>query len=122
MKIIKQATIILGVNFLGEGISYILHLPVPGSITGMILFLVFLLTGVIKEYQVAETADFFLNNMGFFFIPAGVSVLVSHSKLRGNYINTLLVIILSTIIVAAVTSLITQMLIKIREKRNGKIN
>ena len=122
MKVLKQILIILGINFAGEFLSYFLHLPLPGSITGMLLMLVLLLTGVVREGQIAETADFFLNNMGFFFIPAGVSVMVSYEALEGNYTRTLLVIVLSTLAVMSVTSLVTQILIRRKEKRNGKIN
>ena len=122
MKIFKQLLIILGINFTGEFLSAMLHLPLPGSITGMLLLLILLLTGIIKEKQIAETADFFLNNMGFFFIPAGVGIMVSYEALEGNYVGTMLVILLSTVIVMAVTSLTTQFLIKQKEKKNGKVN
>ncbi|MHA7109045.1 CidA/LrgA family protein [Sunxiuqinia elliptica] len=119
MKVFKQLLILLGINFAGELISHYLQLPIPGSITGMILLLVLLLTGVIKEMQIAETADFFLKNMGFFFIPAGVGVMVSYQALEGRYVQTIVAILASTLIVMAVTSLVTQFLIKQREKRNG---
>lgn len=119
MKVFKQLLILLGINFAGELISHYLQLPIPGSITGMILLLVLLLTGAIKEKQIAETADFFLKNMGFFFIPAGVGVMVSYQALEGRYVQTIVSILASTLIVMAVTSLVTQFLIKQREKRNG---
>lgn len=119
MKVFKQLLILLGINFAGELISHYLQLPIPGSITGMILLLVLLLTGVIKEKQIAETADFFLKNMGFFFIPAGVGVMVSYQALEGRYVQTIVAILASTLIVMAVTSLVTQFLIKQREKKNG---
>ncbi len=122
MRTLKQILIILGINFAGEFLSYILHLPLPGSITGMLLMLLLLLTGIIQEKQIAETADFFLNNMGFFFIPAGVSVMVSYEALGGNYAGILLVIVLSTLIVMSVTGLVTQFLIKRNEEKDGKVN
>jgi holin-like protein len=49
---------------------------VTGSITGMLLLLIFLFTGILKQEQIAETADFLLNHMAFFFIPAGVGIMV----------------------------------------------
>ena len=122
MKIFKQLFIILGVNLAGELLSRYLHLPVPGSITGMILLLILLLTGVVKERQIRDTADFMLQNMGFFFIPAGVSILVSYHALDGYYFQTVLVVALSTIIVLAVTALATQLLINLNEKKDGKHN
>ncbi len=122
MKIFKQLFIILGINVAGEVISRYLNLPLPGSITGMILLLVLLLTGVVKEHQIRETADFMLQNMGFFFIPAGVSILVSYQAFEGHYFQTILAIVISTILVLAITSLATQLLINFNEKKNGKNN
>ena len=110
----------MGFYFIGEILSHYLHLPTPGSITGMLLFLIFLLTGVIKEKDVAETADFFLDNLGFFFIPAGVSVMISYKTLEGEYLSTLFIIIISTILVIVTSSFITQLFIKLKDKKNGK--
>lgn len=119
MKIFKQLFIILAINLAGELISKYLHLPLPGSITGMILLLILLLTGVLKEREIRETADFMLQNMGFFFIPAGVSILVSYHALDGFYFETVVVVVLSTILVLAVTALATQLFINLSEKKNG---
>ena len=110
----------MGFYFGGELLSHYLHLPTPGSITGMLLFLIFMLAGIVKEKDVAETADFFLDNLGFFFIPAGVSVMISYKTLEGSYLSTLFVILVSTILVIVASSLVTQILIKIKEKKNGK--
>ncbi|MEL7588977.1 MAG: CidA/LrgA family protein [Prolixibacteraceae bacterium] len=120
MKFLKQILIILAINFTGELLSHSLNLPLPGSITGMLLLLILLFTGLIKEKHIAETSDFFLNNMGFFFIPAGVSIMISYYSLKGNYIQTLLVILLSTLLVLAVSAVATQFLIHRKEKENGK--
>lgn len=116
MKVFKQLFIILGINLAGDLLSRYLHLPIPGSITGMILLLVLLLTGVLKEKHIRETADFMIQNMGFFFIPATVGVLVSYHALDGYYFQTALVVVLSTVIVLAVTALSTQLLINLKEK------
>lgn len=122
MKIFKQLFIILGINLAGELISRYLNLPLPGSITGMIILLILLLTGVLKERHIRDSADFMLQNMGFFFIPAGVSIIVSYHALDGFYFETLLVLVLSTILVLAATALATQLFINLSEKKNGKHN
>lgn len=122
MKIFKQLFIILGINLAGELLSSYLNLPLPGSITGMILLLILLLTGVVKEHQIRETADYMLQNMGFFFIPAGVSILISYQALEGHYFQTVLAIVISTVLVLAITALATQLLININEKKNGQDN
>nr|WP_319398145.1 CidA/LrgA family protein [uncultured Carboxylicivirga sp.] len=112
MKIFKQLFIILAINFAGELISETLSVPLPGSIIGMLILLALLLLGIVKEEHIAETSTFLLDNMPFFFIPAGVSVMVSYQFLEGHLAATVSTIVLSTIFVMVVTSLATQFLIK----------
>jgi len=112
MKIFKQLLIILVINFTGELISETLSVPLPGSIIGMLILLALLLMGIVKEEYIIETATFLLDNMPFFFIPAGVSVMVSYQFLEGHLVATISTIVLSTLLVMIVTGLVTQFLIK----------
>ncbi len=119
MKIFKQLLIILAINFIGELLQKGLHIPIPGSIIGLFILLSCLLTGVIKEEQIDDTAIFLLENMPFFFVPAGVGVMVSYKYLQGNLFYSILTIILSTILVIIVTSLVTEFLIKLNKDDEG---
>lgn len=121
MKIFKQLLIILSINFLGEFLSNFLSLPLPGSIVGMLILLILLFTQILKPDDIAETADFLLNNMAFFFIPAGVGVLVSYTLLSGSYFESVASIVLSTVVVMLVTGGVTQFLVK-KETKNGEAN
>ena len=58
MKYLKQFIIILGISFAGEFIKYVLPLPIPASIYGMVILFVGLLTGVIKLDMVKDTGKF----------------------------------------------------------------
>ncbi len=119
MKIFKQLLIILAINFIGELLQKGLDIPVPGSIIGLFILLACLLSGIIKEEQIADTANFLLENMPFFFVPAGVGVMVSYKYLQGNLFYSILTIILSTILVIIVTSLVTEFLIKLNNDDEG---
>lgn len=121
MKIFKQLLIILSINFLGEFLSNFLSLPLPGSIVGMLILLILLFTRSLKPDDIAETADFLLNNMAFFFIPAGVGVMVSYTLLSGSYFESVASIVLSTVVVMLVTGGVTQFLVK-KETKNGEAN
>lgn len=121
MKIFKQLLIILSINFLGEFLSNFLSLPLPGSIVGMLILLILLFTQLLKPDDIAETADFLLNNMAFFFIPAGVGVMVSYTLLSGSYFESVASIVLSTVVVMLVTGGATQFLVK-KETKNGEAN
>ncbi len=59
MKYIKQFTIILVVSFIGELLNYLIPLPVPASIYGLVIMLICLLTGVIPlRHAVRDTGVF----------------------------------------------------------------
>ncbi len=112
MRIFRQLAIILSINFAGELLSKGLSLPLPGSIVGMLILLILLLTGVVKEEHIAETANFFLEKMPFFFIPAGVSVMVAYQFIDGHLAAVIGTIMLSTLFVMVVSALVTQLMIK----------
>ena len=65
----------LGVCLLGEVLRYVLPLPVPASVYGLVLMLVFLLTGLVKLDQVENAADFLIGIMSPMFIPAAVALM-----------------------------------------------
>ena len=56
MKYVKQFVIIIAISFIGEFLKYLLPLPVPASIYGMVLMFVALLTGILKLDDVKDTA------------------------------------------------------------------
>lgn len=117
MKYIRQFGIILAFTFIGEVLKCIIHLPVPASIYGFILMLLALKTKIIRFEQVKETGDFLIEIMPLMFIPAGVGLLVSWEALKDICIPVILITILTTVIVMAVTGKVTQLII-ILEKRN----
>lgn len=78
MKIFKQLVLIIAFTLVGNLISYLLGLinfPFPGSLIGMILLFVFLLIGVVKVDNIHEVGQFFIDNMGIFFVPASIAIL-----------------------------------------------
>ena len=72
MKLLYQFGVILTVTFLGEVLYTLLPFPIPASIYGLVLMLLFLCTKVIKLHQVKIAADFLIDIMPPMFIPAAV--------------------------------------------------
>ena len=91
VKYLRQFGIILGVTCAGEIMKYFIPLSVPGSIYGLILMFVLLLTGALKVEHVKETGEFLIEIMPLMFIPAGVGLLTSWSLLQ-SFLVPLLVI------------------------------
>ncbi len=78
MKIFKQLIIIIAFALVGTVISYLLsliHFSFPGSLIGMILMFIFLIAGVVKSKDIEDVGQFFIANMGIFFVPGAVMIL-----------------------------------------------
>lgn len=116
MKIFRESLIILCIYLIGELISKGLGLPVPGNIIGMIILLTLLCTNIIKVKNVETISSFFLDHLAFFFIPSGVGLLTSFDIIKSSLIQILIICIIATAIVIAVTGLIVQYLVKSSNK------
>ncbi len=120
MKYLRQLLIILGITFVGEVLNYYLPLPIPASIYGLALMLILLCTGVLKVSSVKETSQFILDVMPLMFIPAAAGVVREWGIIKPILIPTVIIITVVTVIVMAVTGLVTQWLINIRRKGEEK--
>ena len=63
MKLLKQFLIILAISFVGEILKYLLPLPVPASIYGMVILFIGLLTGLIPLNSVRSAGKFMIEIM-----------------------------------------------------------
>lgn len=110
MKLLRQFLIILLVCFIGEILNKVVHIPLPGSIIGLILLLVCLLTGMVKAEQIEEISKFLLDHLAFFFIPAGVGLIAYIGILKDNLLPILAICFLTTFLVMIVTGWTVQFL------------
>lgn len=108
MKLFREAIIIIGIYLISEFISESLSLPIPGNILGMLLLLVLLLTKVIKLEQIETIANFFLDHLAFFFIPAGVGLMNSAGIIADSWFRLIIVCVITTIIIIAMTGITVQ--------------
>ncbi len=73
---IRQCAILFGCLALGELIVFLTGIKLPSSIIGMLLLTLFLKLGWIKLHWVQGMSDFLVANLGFFFIPPGVALML----------------------------------------------
>lgn len=116
MKLLRQFLIILIICFIGEVLNKVVHVPLPGSIIGMILLFICLITGVIKLEKVDEISRFLIDHLAFFFIPAGVGLLGYVGVLKESILPILVICFVTTLVVMIVTGWTIQ-LIKGRKSR-----
>ena len=122
MKYLRQFGIILAVTCAGEIMKYFIPLPIPVSIYGLILMFVLLLLRVIKVEHVKETGEFLIEIMPLMFVPAGVGLLSSWGVLKPVCVPIMVIVLISTIIVMAVSGKVTQGVIRMEKKHPKKKN
>ena len=124
MKIIRQIGIIFTVCWLSILVEKVLPFAFPASVIGMILLFICLLTGVLKIEHIQEKADFLLENMAFFFVPAGVSIINYFDVLESTWIQLVVICVISTVVTFAVTAwsvkLTVRLLGRLSERRAEK--
>ena len=125
MKYIRQFLIILCVSFIGEALRFVLPLPIPASIYGLVLMFAALCTGVIKLESVKETANYLIEIMPLMFIPAGVGLLEAWGTLKQVFVPVLVITVVSTVLVMGISGRVTQSVIrkgKRKEEHEGSVD
>lgn len=120
MKYLKQFLIILVVSFIGEILNKYIPLPVPASIYGIVIMFLCLLFKIIKLEQVKDAADFLIAIMPVMFIPAGVGLIDSYGIIKDSILAYVVVTFISTVVVMAVSGLVTQLVIKLGKRGQSK--
>lgn len=110
MKYLRQLIIILSVYFLGNLIQNLLHIPVPGTVLGLIFLFLGLSAGIIKEEMVEEMCEFLLSHMSFLFVPAGVGLMTSMGIISKKWLPFIIIIIISTALVWIITAYVVKFL------------
>ena len=116
MKYLKQFAIIALLSFLGELLHYLLPLPVPASIYGLLLLFGGLFSGVIKLSWVKDTGKYLINIMPVMFIPPAVGLMVCWPLLRPHLLPYAVITVVSTIFVMFAAGHTTQALLRLERK------
>ncbi len=120
MKYLRQFMIILLFSLLGETLKYVLPLPIPSSIYGMILLFVSLMTGIIKLDQVENVGKLLIEIMPIMFIPAGVKIMASWSVLEPMIVPVSIITVVVLIVVMIATGRVSQAIIRLDSKKEGE--
>jgi holin-like protein len=89
----------------GEIISKLLGLPVPGPVIGLILLLCFLLIRGRIDPDLDRVATAFAQHLGLLFIPAAVGVVIFAPQLASHGLAIAASLVLSVTLAVAATSL-----------------
>ena len=111
MKYIKQLLIILLFTALGELLAYILPLPIPAAIYGLLLLFLALCFGAVKPEKISETAHFLIGAMPILFVAPTVSILSYWGIIAPNLVPIIVIVVVTTFLVFAVSGLVTKALL-----------
>ena len=111
-KVIIQIAIIIVISYLGSLLQTLLHIPLAGSIVGMIMLYILLELKVIRMNWISDGAEFLLATMVFFFIPSVVGIMDVVSDITKSYIIFFLLIIVGTSCVALASGYIAEKMVK----------
>ena len=112
MKYLKQFLIILVISYAGELLKYVLPLPIPASIYGMVILLVGLLTGWIALDADKDVGKFLIEIMPVMFIPAGVGLMSSWGILKPLILPVSIITVVTIVTVMAATGKVSQWVIR----------
>ena len=118
---LQAFAVLLTFQCLGEGVSYLFGLPVPGPVIGMLLLFGFVMLRPRVADAIEPTALELLRHLSLLFVPAGVGIMVSADRVRGDAVAVVVALAVSTTLAIAVTALVTRALLRAsaRGRRGG---
>ena len=119
MKLLKQFLIILAISFVGEILKYLLPLPVPASIYGMVILFIGLLTGLIPLNSVRSAGNFMIEIMPVMFIPAGVGLMSSWGNLKPVLVPVIVITVVALLTVMIATGHVSQLVIRMQKRKRA---
>ena len=120
MRYVRQFGIILVISLLGEVLHALLPLPIPAGIYGIVLLFTALEAKLLKLDAIRETSAFLLEVMPVMFVPAGVELMEKWGLLRPVWLPFVVIIIVSTILVLAVSGFVTQCVVRSRGNKEDE--
>lgn len=108
---------ILALSFIGELLHYLIPLPIPASIYGMVLLFAGLMTGWIRIDSVREVGKFLIEIMPVMFIPAGVGLMASWGVLSPILVPACVITVVTIVTVMAATGWSSQLVIRRGRKK-----
>ena len=83
---VRQCFILFGCLALGELIVSITGIKLPASIIGMLILTLLLKLKVVKLEWVRGLTDFLIANLGFFFVPPGVALMLYFDLIKAEIV------------------------------------
>ena len=117
---LTEFLIITSLNYIGVVVTKILHLPIPGTIIGLILLFIFLATKQLKLERIEKVSNFLLENMTILFLPPAINLIAAGSFLEGQILKIIFLMVATTFFKMGITGKVVQFLIEKKEERDER--
>ncbi len=97
-------------SLLGEALERFLHVPLPGSVLGLVLLVLALQTGLVRRAWVERAAGALGDRMALFLVPAAVAVFAEAGAFSASLVPIVVASVLSAVLVFAVVGRVAQAL------------
>ncbi|MDE6478055.1 MAG: CidA/LrgA family protein [Alphaproteobacteria bacterium] len=120
MKYLFQFGVIMLFVFIGEVMEYFIPLPIAGSIYGLILLFIALVTGIVKLSWVADVADWLHGIMSLFFVAPAVAIIGIWGDIADIWPMLVILLVVAYLVTMVTTGVTAQALIPDAAERNVK--
>ena len=118
MKVFVGTFILLAYLAIGNLLSGLLGGFIPGSVVGMLLLFLSLMTGIIKDKLIRPVASFLTDNMMIFFMPAFMGIMDLWGVVKMNFWAWMAVLVISTLVVLMTTGLVETVMERFSNRKN----
>jgi holin-like protein len=108
VRVALQISLLTALSMFGNWVSRLTHLPIPGSIVGLILLFALLQLRMVKLQWVEVGGNWLISNMLLFFVPSALGIIQYGSLVKTEGLQLVLVIGMSTAAVMITTGLFAE--------------
>ena len=119
MKYLHQALLIFLFTALGELLHFLIPMPIPASIYGMVLLFAALALKIVRVEAVADVVGFLTSLLPLLFVVPMVSLTEYWGLIKDDLIAIVTIILVSTVLVFATSGWVTQWIIS---RKKGEKN
>lgn len=120
MKIVKQFTLIVAIMFIGKWIVEVTGIPIPANVLGMIILLLALMSGILKEKDVKETSNFIIAHLSLFFVVPSVGIILYLDLFTKSFFKLMIPLLVSIILGLFVCGKVVEGVIKLQDRNKLK--
>ena len=108
MKYLYQLLLILSFTLLGETMAWLVPLPIPAAVWGLVLLFLALLTRIVKEEWVRACGESMVGIMGILFVAPTVNLISYWDQIVPILIPITVIAVSSTVVVFGVSGLVSK--------------